>query len=214
MTDVIAELRPYLEAAYFLAGIALAVGLLITRAQLRAFQTDLTIRTERAAKEKAIEACSRYMQSFDVLIDAFNVAARPFELPVVPVVFDSFSHKDLSSSFKSAEQAMTAADVSPLAALNEMQTIASYFTTGVADEQSGFEIIGLSFCHSVEQIYGHIVVLRHGHEGDYWQPIVDLYRVWSPRLNRSQIERVKKAADAQLEAIGPAKRIPPIGGIS
>lgn len=211
MASLIENIRPYMEVLYFAAGITLAIGLLIARAQLKAFQIDLTIRMERAAKEKSIEACARYFQSFEPLINAFDIAAKPFNLPAVKVKFDSFSHTDLTKEFKDTEKLMTESGVSALDVLNELQLIAAYFSSGVADPRSGFDIIGLSFCYHVEHLYGHIVALRRGHDGDYYQPIVDLYRAWAVLLSRAQLEREREAAKRRLEALPPPQIIVPIG---
>lgn len=211
MTNLIVQIRPYMEVLYFAAGITLAIGLLIARAQLRALQSDLTTRMERAAKEKSIEACARYFQSFVPLVNEFNIASSSFELPDFEFIQDRFSHLDLTKEFKEAEKVMTANGVSALDALNELQLIAAYFSSGVADQRSGFDIIGLSFCYHVRHLYGHIIALRSGEDGDYYQPIVDLYRIWSHRLSLSQFEREKAAAQRRIESLPTPQVILPIG---
>jgi hypothetical protein len=60
----LAAIRPYLEAGYFIAGILVLLGLLLASRQLSLLRLDINLRNERAAKEKAIVACERYLDSY------------------------------------------------------------------------------------------------------------------------------------------------------
>jgi hypothetical protein len=58
------SVRPYLEIAYYAAGVLLLFGIIITFFQLILIKSDIRLRNERAAKERAIEAADRYFSSF------------------------------------------------------------------------------------------------------------------------------------------------------
>jgi hypothetical protein len=61
MIEFISAVRPYLEAAYFIAGILVLLSLVLAARQLNLLRLDINLRNERAAKEKAIVACERYL---------------------------------------------------------------------------------------------------------------------------------------------------------
>ena len=64
MLELLPAMRPYLEAAHFCAGILVLFGLLLASRQLNLLRLDINLRNERAAKERAICACERYLDTY------------------------------------------------------------------------------------------------------------------------------------------------------
>jgi hypothetical protein len=95
--------------------------------------------------------------------------------------------------------------------MNELQSIACVFTTGVADERVGFSIIGRTFCGTVEDMYDVLSMARmDGNAFPYYQSIIDLYQVWSPRLTKAELETMRNDMTKRISAIQDTG-IPPIG---
>jgi len=97
-----------------------------------------------------------------------------------------------------------------LPALNELNHIAAAFAYGVADDETGFAIIGRGYCDVVADLYVFVAVARGEGQYAYWEPIVKLYRTWSARLSRPDLEALRATLDKRLAGIGDT-RIPPIG---
>jgi hypothetical protein len=77
--------------------------------------------------------------------------------------------------------------------MNELLAVASAFTSGVADESLGFEIIGRTFCRSVESSYDILCLARFDNEVyPYFFTISELYRIWSPRLQLAENEENRR----------------------
>ena len=100
-----------------------------------------------------------------------------------------------------------------LPAMNELEAIAAAFVAGVADEETGFKIIGLTFCNSVRQNYDIISFSRDEDvPGGYWHNVVTLYRVWSPRLKQLGLLQQKERLERRIAAAAAGtSSIPPIG---
>ena len=58
--------------------------------------------------------------------------------------------------------------ISWAAALNQPESIAAAYVTGVADERTGFRIIGLTYCESVESDCDVIAWARGESTMAYW----------------------------------------------
>ena len=207
--ETIALVRPYVEIAYFIAGIFLLVGVAFAWRQALLIRSDMSLRMERASKEKAIEACSKYTDQF---VEKSNLAFKlDFEKK-----YSNYAGKFLGN-FTRASLPKEHIDncvkryLHHMPALNCLESIAAFFVSGVADEKTGFSIIGRSFCENVEFNYDLISFPRENSALQTWNNIVILYGVWRPRLSRSEIEFAEREAQAALKGFGPDKSINPIG---
>jgi len=203
------ELRQWLELAYFISGVALAFIAVLGLQQIKIMKKDMIIRAERAAKEKAIEYSTRYLTVYCNICSSFFKEYRenkliPYAGPITEFNFTSFPKEHLDNASKRYKLS------SWLPALNELEAIASAFITGVADERTGFNIIGRTYCQAVVHDYDIISLSRDGKSCDYYQSIVDLYKIWSPRLDKAELEAARQKMDDRISCI-PDKCIPPIG---
>jgi len=85
--------------------------------------------------------------------------------------------------------------------LNQLESIAASFTSGVADERTGFRIIGRTYCFNVESYYDLISVSPH----TYWQSAIDLYFLWRPRLSKAELEIARGEMEARLLELADSK---------
>jgi hypothetical protein len=203
------DFKSHLENAYFIAGVVLALGLVISMIQLHLFRQDARIRNERAAAEKAIEYSSRYLTRYIQLDSTFVAELKSKKLPFYKGVVKEFHLSALP--IESAEVALQRfACLSVLPALNELLAISAAFTSGVACEKVGFEIIGRTFCGAVSERYDVLCIARSNSACDYFQAIVTLYETWSPRLSAAELLKARSDLDQQISEIG-TKSIPSIG---
>jgi hypothetical protein len=209
------ELRPWLELLYFASGIVIAVAVVYGLKQIHLLKKDIRLRNERAAKEKAIEYCSRYLNSYVRLVDAFFVDCLKRQLKSYSGPIGNFTSESI---LRDAGQRDIAdkryAVFSWAAAMNELEAISAAFTSGVADEATGFKIIGRTFCVSVQSNYDLIALSRNKSKDaqGYWSNIVQLYKMWFPRLKEVELRQAKEQLDATLAAVAAqGTRIAPIG---
>ncbi len=209
MLEFISSVKSYLEALYFLAGILLAGGLGFTYHQVFLIKKDIRIRNERAAAEKAIEACDRYFCSYTNLNGAFfrdRIKAKigKYEGPI-----GDFSSESIPKDLKEAS-AKRFSLTSWLPMMNQLESISAYFMSGVADEKVGFGVIGRTFCGAVENSYDLIAICRREKVCPYWANTVDLYHLWRPRLTKAEMDMARRALEEELSAIAD-RTVSPIG---
>ena len=204
------HLRTFLELAYFASGVALVFVAAYGLQQVRILKKDLAIRVERAAKEKAVEYAGRYLTHFVPLMNKYYRDQKAAKVPSYTGPIGDFSLSSVPQDYLKRTAASWITIDSGLPSLNELDHIASAFAFGVADEKTGFTIIGKTFCRSVASMYTDISRCRGDESCEYWEPIVILYRTWSARLSRSELEGLRAGIEKRLEGIGTGG-IPPIG---
>jgi hypothetical protein len=178
--------------------------------QIRVMKKDLAIKVERAAKEKAIEFAGRYLTVFVPAHNALYEALIKQKLRNYRGPVGDFAPAGLS---KEDELLLRKRMVMPelLPVLNELNYFSSAFVSGVADEGTGFEIVGRSFCASVSSVYDVLSAHRSDPACRYiGNQSLQLYRVWSSRLSRAQLEALRDGLDTSLNQIRESE-IRPIG---
>jgi hypothetical protein len=210
MEDAISDIRPYFELLFFVSGIIVAVIALYATRQISLMKADMKMRSERAAKEKAIEASSEYLTAYIPLDTKFYFACKRKGLSSYDGPIGDFSPESISPELKEAALKRMKFIVTFLDANNKLESIAAAFTTGVADERTGFSIIGRTFCAGVADDYDIISLCRIEHPFPYWANIVKLYKTWSSRLSKEELAAARDALESRMKDI-PDSHISPIG---
>jgi hypothetical protein len=211
MVDFLTDVRPYLEALYFLGTLVIAVVAIYGIKQIRLMQTDMKMRADRAAKERAIGLCSDYLLEYVQLANDSDKEFEKKNLKRYTGPVGDFTPQSIPAEWvDKGDFLKRLKDRSWLSSMNRLESIAAGFTTGVADEETGFGIIGRTFCHTVKHRYDLIAGCRFESADPYWNNIVQLYLTWSPRLNKAELESFRDQIDSAIATI-PDKRIPPIG---
>lgn len=209
MEDAISHIRPYFELIYFVSGPFIALAAIYGLNQLRIMKQDMRLRNERAAKEKAIEACREY-EVYASLYNAFSSEREAKNISTYTGPLGDFSPDSIPADRIPMIQKLFDEPGSLTAVLNKLESVAATFVSGVADEEIGYGIIGRSFCHNVESLYDIISACRVDSASPYLGTITSLYRIWASRLSKAELTASKNAIDARLKDI-PDLRIPPIG---
>jgi|SRR5579872_1549453 len=211
MQQFFTEVRPWAEFAYFLSTIVLAIVAVFGLQQISLVKRDIRLRSDRAAKEKAIEYSHRYLTIFVPLYDECTDDRTKKGI----VGYDGPIGDSTAGSLGAADQRDALKKMGPvvhfwLPAFNELQSIASAFMVGVADERVGFGIIGRTFCHTVRSNYDFLAAVRREKTCPYYQSIVDLYQLWAARMSKAELSELSRDLVSQIRSI-PDVEIPPIG---
>lgn len=207
------DIRNYLEAAYFLSGIVIAVVALIGLRQLRMMKVDILARNIRAARESAIQAGMRYVNE---TVPRCNAMTDRFLAEKVPSRYEGpigdFSLTSLPKGWLKTA-GIQRFKLNPCDELNSLESVAAMFTSGVADSEIGFRIIGRSFCKQVQYRYDVISMFRPGEDPDHdsYQNIVDLYNVWSSRFTVEELAKSKNEIELRLASLGKMRQLDEIG---
>jgi hypothetical protein len=208
------QIRSGLELLYFVSGVVVAIGVIYGLKQIALLKKDIRLRNERAAKEKAIEYGRKYLRDYVDLQRAFFVACQEAKLAQHSGPVGDFTSGSILGNTRIAAISTPRYGLpSWLPAMNELEALSASFISGVADEGTGFKIFGRSFCETVESNYDLVALSRSNDSGaqGYWQNIVELYRLWSPRLEAAELRRNKDSIEAKIAALAQDARISPIG---
>ena len=105
MQDPVTQIRPWAELAYFFSGPLLAIIAIFGLQQVFLLKKDIKIRSERAAKEKAIEYAQRYLTVFVPLQNKADTIFKERKLeaykgPIGDFTIESLSHKYVHNAFE------------------------------------------------------------------------------------------------------------------
>jgi hypothetical protein len=202
------QMKDWLELAYYASGIAVAIIAGLGLRQIRVLKTDIKLRNERAAKERAIEYSTRYLSRYCALNSAWFDYCQKNSVPNYEGPIGNFTYASLPKKYK---ELLLERWKHPkwLDAINELSAIASAFTSGVADECEGFKIIGRSFCLTVEHNYD-LLAAAHDRVCPYYYTIVALYQTWRPRMKEAELLDERTKIDLEI-AKQTQSKIKPIG---
>jgi hypothetical protein len=207
------EIRPFIELLYLASGCAIAVFSWRALKQVDLLKRDILLRSERAAKERAIEACQRYLQTYIPLADEDYRDRNEKNIPVYDGPFDSFDFRTWPEIRSDAALKRFKRYEKWLPAMNELESIAATFASGVGDEALGFEIIGVTFCGTVASHFDVLAVAHTSPDGPggHYNSIVKMYLCWSPRIEKKRLSAVRRSIDAKIGEIRD-NAIQPLGG--
>lgn len=162
-----------LEKYYFLSGIILAGVALFGLIQI-------WLNSQHTTHGKTIEFVERYLNRNQELLNIFireclkkNIASH------YTGKLKNFSPGELSEDFIEFHRKRMDLKELWIPFLNDLQIISSAFVSGVADEDEGFNCIGMAFCEDVINQYDIISAANYIGNGHYYGNIIKLFNIWS-----------------------------------
>ena len=213
-------LRSFLEILYFIAGIGLFVVAIIALQQIRLAKTDIKTRVAReAAKESAVQI-AHWVDRILPSIRELNSHKKKINLERLKCSMDRFEVEELKDSKcwshhdKAVDLLSEDSEFLDLTAntVNMVESSAMYFCSGIANEELAFSALSETFCDFVEETFYLYCGMRRKDELNRWDHTVDLYRKWSKRRIKHDLDGQQNTlAKALLQAETDAAPIPPLG---
>ena len=201
-------IKPWLEGAYFISNIILVIGLWfaytqmkLAYAQMKSAQDEDSLRSKRLAMERSIEM-NKYM--VDVLLMS-NATYTAKHGKFKTEIWD-FEIRSPVANYKVSSHKLN--DGAQL--LNELEHFSVYMISGIADEEFAFKNNGLCFCESVQDVYDVLVILRHERQEDLFSDVIELYKMWSARLEKLRLTKKSVQLKTEIDSI-PQRNIPHMG---
>lgn len=95
---------------------------------------------------------------------------------------------------------------------NSLEAIATPFIAGVADSETGFKSIGISFCNSVETLWFEYTSYRsNATESNYFSNTIALYDIWKSKLEKYKLEEQRKKLEREIAGLNDTD--PPLIGV-
>jgi hypothetical protein len=200
MSPLLLTARAVLELLYYASAVVLAVAAVVGLKQLGLMKADAIARSDRAAKEKALQASAEYLgRVADLINTAFDEEVKA-KLPRYDGAIGDFTPQSVPPDRWPVALKRFASD-SWLLALNQLEVVAAAFGLGIADEELGFAIIGRSFVFEVRSAYDVIALGRVTPANKHRDMIVRLYSAWAPRLTKAELEDLRAALDSRIKNV-------------
>lgn len=193
--------RDYGQLVLLVNALVLTAILAYGLKQLRLTKTGIQVQSDRSAKERAIEYASRFLRDYVEISRPYTTARIAAGLPTYRGPIGDFTPGSIpAENFEDAKRRIL---VEPhfIYGMNELAVVAAAFSSGVADEQTGFEIIGRTYCATVASHYDLLSLARRELASNHYEPIVRLYRLWAPRLTKSELLAERKLLDERIANI-------------
>jgi hypothetical protein len=218
-------LKEIIEYMYYLGGAAIAIigflglkQLKIGLEQIKLSKMDIEIRSKREAALIAINQTEIYCNEIIPAHDDLFLTWDKYGIPIYSTDKATFDPDDNSyigfikqlrkARSSLGEELVVEILKSELYLCNKLEAIATYFVTGIADEEIAFISIGRTYCKHVEEF--SFTISKLSSESGYYKNVRRLYEIWHTRLNQQKLEEESKRISEELKAIKP-EYIKPIG---
>lgn len=206
-------IRPFLEAAYFIASIGLVVGIWIGIKQLKLLQKDTKDKYKRAAVEKSIEYLNWFATDYIPKIDQFNHNISQSKLKVYSSQINPKFRFDVNCNLdqpETLEYLIKTDEYNARDLMNQLEYFSAALVSGLADEELMFNPIARTFCSFVEKNYIDICYYRREETCEFYSNIIELYDVWKSRLKKIELEsekmklenNISKISERHIQSIG------------
>jgi hypothetical protein len=214
--------RALLELLSFAANVGILIVAWKALEQLRIAKHDISTRVEREAAESSAAQLEFWAQKVIPLGRQLKEAFKEAGLPLQAGTMERFDRAEMKSAPKSVQDYAAAMDkflrtqaearAMVVELCNLIEASAMCFMTGVANEEIAFRSLSEPYCQIIEELRPVYCVHRTGQPISPFDYTVRLYRVWSQRRKKSELETQH---DVLNEALKKAQRegvpVPPLG---
>jgi hypothetical protein len=197
-----------LESLFFLSGIALAVIAGIGLQQLTIAKDIARTAAKRESLKLAADQCLHYVNHVIPDQDALHAAVQAknivfFTKSQVEVKGDAV--KVHSTATLDEIQALKAISKEFLSVFNAMDAFATFFVSGLADEQIAFSTVGSSYCRTVRVYLASLIITPR-----YFDNVLKLFFIWNDRIQSQRLQTERQQLEKKLAEV-QNKFIKPIG---
>ncbi|MFZ2167727.1 MAG: hypothetical protein WAV50_02540 [Minisyncoccia bacterium] len=134
----------------------------------------------------------------------FNMEEVAKKVPKDIIKHSYALHKDIWDNHRELSRHM-------LDEMNDMEVLSSPFVSGVADSETAFKSIGISFCSSVELLWFEYAFYRSFEEDpNFFSSTISLYNNWKGKMEKRKLEATKLEVEKEIARI-TSQDVKPIG---
>lgn len=223
------EVRTWLELAYFVATIAMAIAawraltqIRLGKRSLELAQRDLQTRSRREAIMLANDICAKFgqdlvKQSGDVInhLNSKGIGVYLWEMRDAEFTPDSIIRRGEADNWLAPLFADLNAGIEIVKLLNNLEGTAMPFVTCVADEEVAYPVIGRIFMDLVRAHGPYLIALRHSQVplvgSGRFENTVKLFQQWYARAGTAALDQDAKDLQDRKQKLPKLKPMKPIG---
>lgn len=165
---------------------------------------------QRDAYTIAAEKCTYYAENIVPLINSIDEEIEKRWISSLNEATTEVKWNNIKTNitFKNLqEQLILCIEIPTLDLFNKLDSLALFFTKGIADEQIGYLNFGKSFCYTMKRYMPLVIdTYKYGH----FQSLIELFLLWSQKIEKEKLELQKNSIENELNKINEIK-IPYIG---
>jgi len=207
MCNVINNIRPYLEIAYFLSGVVLSITAIYALKQLRLSKQISSSVSLRDSLKITSEQCKYYLKDIINLQNKLDEFIKQNNISYLKNWIVNITNKSIKISHKGKPNFKELEKIAPycLEILNAMEAFSTYFTSDLADEKTAFFTVGQTFIYSTEL---YLPVFSNLNEQNYYLNITKLYLKWKDRAENLKLIKQKDEIEKKLKNAGTTFSLP------
>jgi len=200
---------------------ALQQQVTIATAALTVARDDIRIRSQREAVVLAAARCEkfaehvlprvsaniRHIQELGIQLRAWDISESSFD-------DSAYIQRPEVQTWLASTQNRRESLEPTLSVMNDLEAFAIYFARGAADEAVAYPVVGAIFCAWVQNFAPQLIAARthmvHGLTSGPYQNTVELYKLWSIRARRKELEVSADRISRELSGLPPSE-VRPIG---
>lgn len=209
--------KSIVENLNYLSGPILAIVGFAAIIQIRLAKKAIVVSSRRQAAELATKQIDKYAEQIIPLQNMLSrteeklkherlkfIQTKEFTLPEIE---KQISREEFIKHLEFGVANLS--NINPV--LNAMDTFATYFIKGVADEEIAFSSIGLTFCYSTEKYFFDICIARPEVDPVIYSNLVALYNIWNPRLQTEKLTKELERKKREINKIPKISKIDILG---
>lgn len=196
------EFKDYLEIAYFISGIIVAVAALVALYQIKIAKDTLKTQSKRDALSLTASQCSHYSSNIIELQNKLynkRVSSKCsfFDSTnwIVDTEGDDVIIQQVCKELPSEDE-IDLVSIELLDVINAMESFSIYFTSKVADESVAYRSVGNTFISTTE-IYMPWIISFYRFDGRF-SSIVYLYVLWKNRKKQEILKSTMEHLKSEL----------------
>jgi hypothetical protein len=203
-------IKNIVEFSYFIAGIIVCGGILISlkqfkiaKEEIKLLTKDFEVRNQRASIEKSIEYLNLFATDFIPNVTEFSIALRAKNIKYYKGKINKEFSFDENCSLEVKyvkDNLIECHKNGGINILNKFEYFSAALISGLADEDLAFNPLARLYCDYVEMLYIPLCYSRKDDTNGY-SYIVKLYSIWKSRLERVDLERKKTKIDEEISKI-------------
>ena len=206
LATYIDTVRPCLEAVYFISGVVVAGAALYALKQIPLLKKTLKIQSKRDALRITAEQCNYYFETIVPLQNVFISAVKKYNVKYYEGWSVTVDKESISVSRNDPPDMTGFKDITEeYSVLNNMESFATFFTSGVGDEKVAYDTVGITFLDFCTKLMPWIIKCR---ESGYYKNLTELFMRWENRRVSGELMAKKKTLEEKLNMTKVSVAIP------
>ena len=213
MFEYLISNKATVEIIYLLSAPIMLIGLLIGLFQLYLIKKDFEVKYKREAIRDTLNIFQNKINTLENLWVELGTATVEEELKaytntIVGFSIDSFSKNDkwlidFKNTFLTYNKSVDL--------LNELEQLAQFIQSGLADEKLAYSLQGQYFVKSVDRLKHYIAAHRDSEHMQSYSEIISLYTKWSRIIEHEKLMVLHKETAEKIDKIPKKAPNKPIG---